>query len=160
MQRAFLAVNRLLARVAGVALALLMFFTVADVLGRYLLNYPIAGTFELTEMSMVLIVFLALGLAEQRREHIALDLAYNAFSPGVRGLVDPLVAVVSLGVVAAMTWQLFAYARRMSEGAYTTAVLQVPVYPFVYVALVGCGLYALAIVMEAVASDRAKKGTR
>lgn len=129
----------------SIALALLMFFTVADVFGRYFLNYPIPGTFELTEMLMVPIVFLALGLAQHHNEHISLDLAYNYFPARVKAGTNILIEGVNLAIVGAVTWQLYEYSLRMSEGNYTTAVLQLPIYPFVLLAIAGTGSYVLAI---------------
>ena len=130
------------------ALALLMFFTVADVFGRYFFNRPLAGTFELTEMLMVLIVFLALGLAQHHDEHISLDLAYNYFPAPLKAATNIFVEGVNLAIVGAVTWQLYEYSLRMSEGNYTTAVLQLPIYPFVLLAIAGTGSYVLAILCD------------
>lgn len=125
-----------------------MFLTVADVFGRYLLNLPVSGTFELTEMFMVPIVFLALGLAQHHNEHISLDLAYNYFPSRLRKVTDVIVELVNLAVVVAMTWQLYNYFVRMIDGNYTTAVLQLPIYPFVIVALAGAAAYVFAIICD------------
>ena len=125
-----------------------MFLTVADVFGRYLLNDPVPGTFELTEMLMVPIVFLALGLAQHRNEHIALDLAYNYFPFRLKTGTNILVEVINLAVVGAITWQLYLYSVRMSEGNYTTAVLQLPIHPFVILAIAGTASYGIAILCD------------
>ncbi|MGH7853461.1 MAG: TRAP transporter small permease [Candidatus Binatia bacterium] len=148
MQRFTLVINRVFTYVGSIGLALLMFLTVADVFGRYLLNRPVPGAFELTEMSMVFIVFLALGLAQRHREHIALDLAYNYFPIWLKKATDRLVDLINLVVVGATTWQLYQYLLRMIDGNYTTAVLQLPIYPFVIVALAGTAAYVLAIVCD------------
>lgn len=148
MERFTLVINRFLTTIGSIGLASLMFLTVADVAGRYLLNRPVPGAFELTEMSMVLIVFLALGLAQHHREHIALDLAYNYFSTRLKKATDLTVDLINLVVVVAMTWQLYNYFVRMIDGNYTTAVLQLPIYPFVIVALAGAAAYVLAIVCD------------
>lgn len=148
MERLSLVINRLLSHIGSIALALLMFLTVADVFGRYLLNKPVSGTFELTEMSMVFIVFLALGLAQHHNEHISLDLAYNFFPSWLKKAVDGVVNLVNLAVVAGITWQLYVYSIRMLDGNYTTAVLKLPVYPFVLIAFAGTATYVLAIIAD------------
>src|SRR5687767_2671195 len=125
-----------------------MLLTVADVFGRYFLNRPAPGTFELTELFMVFIVFLALGLAQHHNEHISLDLAYNYFPSRLKKVTDLSVDVINLAVVIAMTWQLYNYCVRMLDGNYTTAVLQLPIYPFVIVALAGTAGYLLAILCD------------
>jgi TRAP-type C4-dicarboxylate transport system permease small subunit len=148
VQRLSLAINRFLTHVGSIALAVLMFLTVADVFGRYLFNRPVPGTFELTEMFMVLIVFMALGLAQQHKEHISLDLAYNYFPKRSKSVIDIFVEAVNLLIVAGITWQLYEYSVRMAEGNYTTAVLELPIRPFVLLAIAGTASYGLAILCD------------
>jgi len=156
-RRLSLVTNRLLTYIGSIALALLMFLTIADVFGRYLFNQPVPGTFELTEMLMVLIVFLALGLAEHHNEHISLDLAYNYFSSRLKKVTDLVVDLVNLVVVAAITWQLYDYSVRMLDGNYTTAVLQLPIHPFVIAAVTGAAAYVLAIICDFGRSSKESK---
>ena len=148
MERFSLSINRFLTHIGSVALAVLMFLTVADVFGRYFLNYPVPGTFELTEMLMVPIVFLALGLAQHDNEHISLDLVYNHFRGRPKAATNIFVEVVNLVVVVGITWQLYEYSVRMSEGNYTTAVLELPIHPFVILAIAGTASYVLAIICD------------
>jgi TRAP-type C4-dicarboxylate transport system permease small subunit len=148
MRRVSLVVNKFLTHIGSIALAILMFLTVADVAGRYLFNRPVTGTFELTEMIMVPIVFLALGLAQHHNEHIALDLAYNYFPGRLKKVSDVLVGIINFVVIAAITWQLYEYFNRMLDGNYTTAVLQLPLHPFVVVALAGTASYLLAVICD------------
>jgi TRAP-type C4-dicarboxylate transport system permease small subunit len=148
VKRFSLIVNQFATYIGSIALGLLMFLTVADVLGRYLFNRPVSGTFELTEMLMVPIVFLALGLAQHHNEHIALDLAYTYFPRPVKRGSDVVVDVVNLVVVAAIVWQLYAYSVRMLDGTYTTAVLQLPIHPFVIIAVAGSAAYVLSIICD------------
>lgn len=157
MERFSLVINRLLTHIGSIALAVLMFLTVADVFGRYLLNWPITGTFELTEMLMVPIVFLALGLAQHHNEHISLDLAYNYFPSRLKKGTDVVVDLVNLVVVVATTSQLYDYSVRMLDGNYTTAVLKLPIHPFVIVAVVGAAAYVLAIICDFGKSSKESK---
>ena len=152
MERVSLNINRFLTHLGSIALALLMLLTVADVFGRYFLNRPAPGTFELTELFMVFIVFLALGLAQHHNEHISLDLAYNYFPSRLKNYTNVLIDVVNLTAMAAVTWQLYEYSRRMGEDNYTTAVLQLPIQPFVIVAVAGTAAYVLAILCDLIKS--------
>jgi hypothetical protein len=55
-------------------------------------------------------------------------------------------------VIAAVTWQLYEYSIRMGQGNYTTAVLQLPIQPFVIVAIAGTASYVLAIICDLIKS--------
>ncbi|HZA55647.1 MAG TPA: TRAP transporter small permease [Candidatus Udaeobacter sp.] len=148
MERVSLLINRFLTHFGSIALVVLMLLTVADVCGRYFVNRPVSGTFELTELFMVFIVFLALGLAQHHNEHISLDLAYNYFPSRLKKGMNVLIDFVNLAAMAAVTWQLYEYSARMGEGNYTTAVLQLPIQPFAIVAVVGTASYVLAIISD------------
>ncbi len=52
----------------------LMVITVLDVVGRYVLNAPLVGAFELTKLSMGLLVFSALPLVTARERHIVVGM--------------------------------------------------------------------------------------
>ncbi|MDO5369539.1 TRAP transporter small permease subunit, partial [Paracoccus sp. (in: a-proteobacteria)] len=67
--------GRLLAA-AGAGLTLLMVVvTCIDVVGRYLFNRPFGGAFEITQMSLAALVFVALPLTTRARAHVEVDLA-------------------------------------------------------------------------------------
>ena len=48
----------------------LVALTVADVIGRYVLNAPLPGAFELTELMLGALVFAALPIAAFSEEHV------------------------------------------------------------------------------------------
>ena len=68
------------ALLGGLMLAALVPLTVLDIALRYLLNAPIRGTFELTQLAMVGVAFLGLGEAQARMEHITIDLLHTRLS--------------------------------------------------------------------------------
>ena len=64
---------RLLALGAGVVLLGLLGLVIFDVVMRYLLRLPFLGAYEMTELAMVLIVFLALPYCAATGGHVAVD---------------------------------------------------------------------------------------
>lgn len=122
--------------VLGSAAALLLvamtLLTTVDVVGRYFLNRPLAGAFELTELAMGAMVFFSLPLVTLRREQVTVDLLAGAvpvrWQRWQRALFD-LVAAACLGAIA---WQLWLKAGHMLAAGETTATLHVPIYPLVY----------------------------
>ena len=53
IERAVGAVSRKVHGLGGVFLALMMFITAVDVVGRYIFNSPIKGTTEINELALV-----------------------------------------------------------------------------------------------------------
>ena len=50
-----------------------MMLTTADVVGRYIFNWPIRGAFEITELLLLTLIFAGLPLASRADEHVTLD---------------------------------------------------------------------------------------
>lgn len=140
--------NRWLHGVSAVALLAVMLLTVADVAGRWLLNRPVQGTVELTQLALVAIVFLALGRVEDRGEHIAIDLVVDRLPQQWRRAVRVVAGLVSVLVLALVTWQLYEFAGRMRAGDHVTGVLAVPIYPVALLAVAGALAYALAAMIS------------
>ena len=72
---------RLLARIgAALALFLMMMLTVVDVVGRKFLGHSVFGSLELTELAMLVLIFMALPVATLAGQQIYFDL-FDAWLP-------------------------------------------------------------------------------
>ena len=122
--------------VLGIAASALLFammcLTFVDVVGRYLFSAPIRGGFEITELTLLVLIFAGLPLVSHGDEHVTMDFIDRMLPPRA---VNVLVRVVH-ALVAAMffflTWQMLIKAARISAYGDTTDVLRITVGPFVY----------------------------
>lgn len=151
--------NYWLHRVAMLFLLLLMFLTVGDVIGRYLVGrlpffQPIPGTFEMTEFMLVIIVLSAIGYVQVKGEHISIDILVSRFTPRTRGMIDSITSLLSLAIFALVTWQSIEYAQRLFASHDVSAVLRLPVYPFLIVVAVGSFMFCLAMLASFLQSLR------
>jgi TRAP-type C4-dicarboxylate transport system permease small subunit len=142
--------NKGLHWVSMVVLFLLMFLTVGDVVGRYLVGYipglgPIPGSFELTEFMLAVIVLTAIGHTQVKEGHISIDLVVGRFSPRVRAIIDTVTNFLSLAMFALVTWRTITYAQLLYESNDVSGVLRLPVYPFLVVAAIGSFMFCLAM---------------
>ena len=145
MTRAVLAVNKALHYVAGALIIAVMAFTVYNVLGRWLFGAPLRGTVELTQLAMIGIVYLGLAYAQHRDNHIAVGLLYQRFGPRIRLVLDIFAAVLSIVILALLSWRLYEYAGVLEAGGRTTASRSIPLHPFAYVAIIGVVAFILAL---------------
>lgn len=119
----------------GVAAALLfsmMVLTFVDVVGRYFLNAPVPGGFEITELLLATLIFAALPLVTLSGEQITVDLFDALIPASVQHVRDALICLVSgliLFVLCASMWEK---AEEMLSYGDTTAILGIPIYPLVY----------------------------
>lgn len=103
-----------------------MLVTVADVLLRAFLNIPILGTAELVEFGLACAVFFGLPAVFLRDEHLVVDVIDHFASVRLVRLLDLAGALVSLGVLAVMGWQMLPVARSMYEFGDVTSSLSIP----------------------------------
>src|SRR5574338_449932 len=82
------AADRLLGLLSTVTLFAMMVLTVVDVIGRYILNAPLHGAYELTEVLLALVVFGAAPLVTRRGTHVTTSLFDDRMGPGVKRVRD------------------------------------------------------------------------
>jgi TRAP-type C4-dicarboxylate transport system permease small subunit len=64
----------LLAKLAGLAMIMMMFVTLGDIAGRRIFNVPIYGHYEIVQLCLVFVVYGGLAEASRRAVHIKVDL--------------------------------------------------------------------------------------
>lgn len=125
--------------------------TVADILGRWLLNSPVAGAAETIPLLLVIVVFLGFPHAQHRGDHIAVDLFYSRLGRKMQQGLSVGSDLFSLVVLAFVTWELWKHAGVQDDGGYVTAVIGWPIHWFVRMAALGSALFWAATAAEAVA---------
>lgn len=114
------------ASLAALFLAGMMLLTVADVALRHLFSYPIRGMLELVELGLACTVFLALPAVFLRDENLVVDVIDHLAPRGAVRLLDLAGALVSLGVLVVMAWQMVPLAKAMIEFGDVTSDLSIP----------------------------------
>jgi TRAP-type C4-dicarboxylate transport system permease small subunit len=132
-------INRILVSVAAAVTIVLMLHMVVDVAGRYLANRPIAGTLEyVTFWWMPLIVFLALGWAQYRSEHINVTLLTETLPDRARRVAETIadgISIVVVIILAVFAFQGAEHSFAISEAALGTAT--VLIWPTKFVVVLG-----------------------
>lgn len=135
---------RVFGYLAAFFLSAMMLLTVADVLLRWLFSYPINGMLELIELGLACTIFLALPAVFLRDEHLVVDVIDHLARPAAVRLLDLLGALISLGVLALMAWQMVPLARVMYEFGDVTSDLSIPKIYYWIPVLLGVIASALA----------------
>ncbi len=117
---------------AAFVLFAMMSITAVDVIGRYLLNKPLPGGFELTEMMLAALIYCGLPLVSKRREHIVIDTFDPFMSPRVKRVLDVIADVVCFLTLSGIGYLIFRRAVRVAEYGDTTYVLKLPLAPLAY----------------------------
>ncbi len=124
--------DRLLGAAAAVLLFYLMALTTADVIGRYIFNWPLRGAFEITELLLLTLIFAGLPLASRADEHVTLDFIDMLLTASGRLLLRRLADLACGLLFLGLAWRVWIKAGKIAGYGDTTEVLRIPVGPFVY----------------------------
>ena len=135
--------------VGGLGMLFSMFLGVADIVGTQVLLIPVPGPRELTESTMVLIVFGALAYAQIRRAHIRVELLYLKMAPRGRAVMDvitDLAAIAFFGLILSEAISEAQYSYQIKEA--TTGLIRFPLWPARFTLVAGCSLMILQLCLH------------
>jgi TRAP-type C4-dicarboxylate transport system permease small subunit len=139
-------ISHKLAYVAAALILAMMMLTVADVFLRYFFNAPINGTYEITELMMVLVFAPTLAWTAMRGANVRVDLLVGRFPNRVQGAFDSATCLLSLFVTGVITWFTVPQAMFVYRIKTVSDQLEIPFYPFFIVIAVGFFLLIFALV--------------
>ncbi len=140
----FAKIEKIVGIAAASLLFLLMMVTLVDVTGRSLLNSPLFGATELTELLLVSMTFLIYPIIAIRQKHIVIDLIDGITGPVLRMLQTMLTAMIGAGIFGIMAWRLWILADRAMSYGDATASLRFPTGPVYYGMAVFAAITAIA----------------
>lgn len=130
-------------RVGAFILVGMMLLVTSDVFLRFVFNKPVPGTFELVEVMMGAVVSLSIAYCGIRRGHVAVELLTDHLSSSVQKVVSTLHHLLCIIFFAAIAVKGIQQAGVIKESETVTALLEVPIYPFIWILAFGATLLAL-----------------
>jgi TRAP-type C4-dicarboxylate transport system permease small subunit len=115
--------------VAALCIFALMFLGIAQVLGRQLLDRPVAGYIDLVELSMATFAFLGIAYCQREGGHVRMDLFVKMARGRLHWLFElfgVVVALVLIGVLIYYGWDHF---MRAYDSGDSTIDMEFPVWP-------------------------------
>lgn len=116
-----------------VLLIIMMMLTVTDVFLRYLFDQPIKGSIELTEYIMVCVGTLGLAWCALQGAHIKVELIVSKFSQRTQKYIDSFNYILLIAVSGIIASQTFMRAGTVRRLGVSSAMLEIPQYPFLLV---------------------------
>ena len=152
------AVERVFTFLAMISVFIMVCLTAADAMGRYFLNKPISGAYEITEnYLMIFAVYLALAFAYREGANVRLTFVVSRLPKKTQLVIKYVVQIFSILFVIF----LFGSATRMNLGRLDDVVelsktLSIPVWPAYLIVSLGLLFMGLFVFLDL---RRVKKGT-
>ena len=151
--------EKVLLVVSGITFLGLMFIGAGDVLGRYLLNKPIRGTMELSEIMMGGIVLLSWAYTQRNKGHVAVELFTAHYSPRMKAIANLLTLFLSFVLFAIITQQSATMALRYWHEQRVIPTLEIPTAPFHALVPIGAAFLCIEFIIQMIPLiDKIRKG--
>jgi TRAP-type C4-dicarboxylate transport system permease small subunit len=137
----------LLAVSAGILTAM-MLLTAIDVVMRYAFRLPIPGAFELTEYMMAFIVPFSIAYCAEQKGHVSVELFFKKLPKIIQTVLAPVISLLTLIFAILITWQNILYIFETAHDRISSAVLLIPIYPFIIPVSIGAGGYAMVVAFQ------------
>lgn len=140
--------TNLLCFLGMILLALLMFLGALDVVGRYFFNFPIKGTYEMSEVLLAGVVFFGLAYTQSERGHVSVDSFVTRFHPRVQAVTGAVISLMSFVIFALISWQGTVLAHKSWESGRLIDVISIPIAPFQLLVTVGAFAMCLELLVQ------------
>jgi TRAP-type C4-dicarboxylate transport system permease small subunit len=141
-------------RAAGFLLFCLMLLTFLDVAGRNLVNRPVSGTSELTELMLAAVIFLMLPRVAIAGQHIVIDLVDTMVPKAAVAWLDAFASLLGAVMFFLIGWQVWVMGDKALGYDDRTPTLHIPMGPILYAMGVFAAMVGIAFVFAMVNSLR------
>jgi TRAP-type C4-dicarboxylate transport system permease small subunit len=141
-------VHRINSALRYVCMSLMFFMMVLgtfDVMGRYLFNKPILGTYEIFEILLPAIVLLGLGYTQGNNSHVRVELFISHLSARKQTILNFVTNGLALFISALILWRGWVLATAYWHMGRTIPTIEVPM--FLPQLLVPLGAFILILVL-------------
>ena len=136
---------------ASLILLAMMLLTFVDVVARYVVNRPVRGAFEVTELMLLVLIFAGLPLVTYADEHAVMDFIDRPLGPRGTRILERLVQALCAATMGVLAWLVWLKADRIWAYRDATDVLRIVYGPFVYFMAATIALTALIHLVKVVA---------
>lgn len=135
---------------AGFILFGLMFLVCANSFMRKLFNAPIAGSMELTEALMPIVILLPMAFTQYRDGHIRVSMVLDRLPAGMRRALRTAMLFGAAAFFYWVTYATFAFAlSAWHVGETAWGSIRFPIWPSKFMVALGAGLLAVQFTLDA-----------
>lgn len=138
-------INRYIRNLCLMVLFFMMLLGTADVIGRYLFNRPILGTFEIFEILLPAIVLLGLGYTQENRAHVRMEILISRLSIRTQTILNLITNGCALLISTLILWRGWVLTISYWHMGRRIPTIEIPM--FLPQLLVPLGAFLLSLVL-------------
>lgn len=147
LESANLLLNKILLVLGGIAVMLLMSLATVNIVLR-IFHVPYRGTYEIVSFLGALVIALALGYTQKRKDHIIVDILTERFSHHtnhILSIISYFITSIFFGVVS---WQVFIFGMKIAKSGEVSETLKIAYHPFIFCVSIGFAVLTLTIIVD------------
>jgi len=139
----------ILERILAVAFLAAVALNFINVVGRYVFSWSLIWSDEVQVFIMIWMTFLGAAIVTWRQAHLRMDVLFEALPIPAKAAIKLAEAVIALIICGFVTYQGYAYARRMFMLGRESDMAHIPMWIPHSAVAVGFGLITLVLVVIA-----------
>ena len=120
-----------------------------DVVGR-MFNMPLVGAQDISQMSMLILVFGAMALCDKTGGHIAVDIFENSFPRWLNNSIDIFSALIGALIFALIAWAIYESSKISQMLHLATNIIYLPKAYFQWAVSVFCIITSVSMLLKGI----------
>lgn len=142
-------IERMLLSIGSFALLIMMFLVGIDVMGRNLINKPLLGSEEITEILMVIAIYFGISYTQRFKGHVGMDLFINNVFKGlIRKVAFTIIMSMSIFITLFLSYYTFLNFIESYQRGLVSVYLHWPIWYLPLVASIGFLILAFRLIIE------------
>lgn len=127
---------------------MLVLLIAVDVTLRRAFNSPLTFSYEIIEFGLVIVVWGSVLYSTIRERHISIDVLVSRLPAKTRQFFRLTFDFISAVVLLLIGWQSITYAMDLRDLQLVSSMLEIPIYPFVFIVALGAILAGLILLVN------------
>lgn len=116
----------------ALALLLMFFADLVDVVGSKLFSRPLRGAVEVIGYLQVVAISGAVAMGLFLNRHIRVEFLVDRLGPRARGIISCLSSLLGFLLFGILSWQSFSFGLSLKESGEIGSTSYIPLYPFAF----------------------------
>jgi TRAP-type C4-dicarboxylate transport system permease small subunit len=127
-----------------------MMLTTIDVILRKVSTFSILGSYEITEMSMVVLVFLGIAALQVKKGHVRVEMLINRIPSRGAHFITFVFFIAEALLYGDMIYAVILKLQELSVTPLLTSTLFIPYAPFYVIMAIGLTCFVILLFMDAI----------
>ena len=119
-----------------------------DVMIRLISAHSILGSYEMAEMAMIVIIYLAMARTQLLDGHVHVEFIVKKLPSLPRSVIMRCMSGISVAICAILTITTYQQMMNFFYSNTSTGVVKIPLYPIAFIMFIGLLLFTITLIME------------